>query len=47
LDPFNGSGTTGIASIKLNRRYIGIEKELEFCDITIKRYLDLKNLINN
>lgn len=46
LDPFNGSGTTGIASIKLNRRYIGIEKELEFCNITIKRYLNFKNPMN-
>ncbi|MDD4035929.1 MAG: DNA methyltransferase [Bacilli bacterium] len=37
LDPFNGSGTTGIAASKLNRKYIGIEKELEYINITIKR----------
>lgn len=37
LDPFNGSGTTGIVASRLNRRYIGIEKEKEFLDLTIKR----------
>ena len=37
LDPFNGSGTTGIVANKLNRKYIGIEKEKEYLDLTIKR----------
>ncbi len=37
LDPFNGSGTTGIVASKLNRKYIGIEKEKEFLDLTIRR----------
>lgn len=37
LDPFNGSGTTGISAFKLNRRYVGIEKEQKYCDLTIKR----------
>lgn len=37
LDPFNGSGTTGIAANKLNRKYIGIDLEKEYLDITIKR----------
>lgn len=37
LDPFNGSGTTGIASYKLNRRYIGIELERDYLDLTIRR----------
>ncbi len=37
LDPFNGSGTTGIAASRLNRKYIGIEKEKEFLDLTIRR----------
>lgn len=37
LDPFNGSGTTGIVANKLNRKYIGIDKEKEYLDLTIKR----------
>lgn len=37
LDPFNGSGTTGIVANRLNRNYIGIEKELEYIELTIKR----------
>ena len=27
LDPFMGSGTTGVAALKNNRKFIGIEKE--------------------
>jgi len=37
LDPFMGSGTTGIAAIKLNRKFIGIEKELEYVKIAKAR----------
>ena len=37
LDPFNGSGTTGIVAHRLKRRYIGIEKEKEYLDLTIRR----------
>ena len=37
LDPFNGSGTTGIVASRLNRQYIGIEKEKEYLDLTIRR----------
>lgn len=37
LDPFNGSGTTGIVANRLNRKYIGIDKEKEYLDLTIRR----------
>ena len=37
LDPFNGSGTTGIVANRLNRGFIGIEKEKEYLDLTIRR----------
>ncbi len=37
LDPFAGSGTTGIACKKLKRNYILIEKEPEYCEIAQKR----------
>lgn len=43
LDPFNGSGTTGIVASRLNRKYIGIEKEKEFLDLTIRRKESDKN----
>ena len=37
LDPFCGSGTTCYVAKKLNRRYIGIEKEKEFYNISKRR----------
>ena len=37
LDPFAGSGTTAIACIKLNRKYILIEKEEKYCEIAARR----------
>jgi DNA modification methylase len=37
LDNTMGSGTCGLASIKNNRKFIGIEKEKNYYDITIKR----------
>ena len=44
LDPFNGSGTTGVACIRNNRNYIGIEYEKKYCDLSVKRFHDgLKN----
>lgn len=33
LDPFMGSGTTAISSILLNREWIGIEQNPEYCEI--------------
>lgn len=41
LDPFSGSGTTGIAASMLNRNYVGIDKEKTYLDISIKRYEDI------
>ena len=37
LDPFNGSGTTAAVAKKLNRNYIGIEKEPFYVEITQER----------
>lgn len=37
LDPFMGSGTTGVACIKTGRRFIGIEKEPKYFDIACQR----------
>lgn len=41
LDPFCGSSTTGIASVKLNRKYIGIDNSKEYLDLSIRRYKEL------
>jgi len=37
LDPFAGSGSTGKAALQEGFRFIGIEKEKEYCDIANKR----------
>lgn len=37
LDPFSGSGTTGIAANLLRRKYIGIEQEPSFVDLSLNR----------
>ena len=43
LDPFAGSSTTGIAANLLNRRYLGIEQEQEFLEISKNRKLEIEN----
>jgi DNA modification methylase len=37
LDPFMGSGTTGVACVKLGRRFIGIEIDETYFDIACER----------
>jgi site-specific DNA-methyltransferase (adenine-specific) len=43
LDPFNGSGTTGIACALLKRKYIGIDNVEEYLDLTKKRFEGVKH----
>ena len=43
VDPFSGSSTTGIIAFKYGRKFIGIETETEYLDLSIKRYEDLRN----
>ena len=45
LDPFSGSGTTGVASIINQRKFIGIEKEKKYCELSVRRFK--KNLAKN
>jgi DNA modification methylase len=37
LDTFMGSGTTGVAAIRLGRKFIGIERERKYFDIACQR----------
>lgn len=37
LDPFNGSGTTGVVAKRLKRNYIGIDLEKGYLDLTLSR----------
>jgi site-specific DNA-methyltransferase (adenine-specific) len=37
VDPFSGSGTTALACIKLNRRFIGIERSEKYCKLANRR----------
>lgn len=46
LDPFNGSGTTGIACRLLNRKYIGIDTSAAYLNVTVERYFDVKGGTN-
>ena len=37
LDPFVGSGTTGVVAKRFDRKFIGIEIDEKFCNLAIKR----------
>lgn len=43
FDPFMGSGTTGVAALKLNRRFVGIEINPEYFEIAKKRIGEWQN----
>ena len=42
LDPFTGSSTTGIASAMNGRKFIGVDMEKDYLELSIKRFNDLK-----
>ena len=44
MDPFCGSGTTGIAANLCGRRFCGIEREEEFCRMAMARREEIENL---
>lgn len=47
LDPFTGSSTTGIAAHLLGRKFIGVDLEKQYLDLSIKRFEELdKNMRN-
>lgn len=40
LDCYLGSGTTGVAALSENRRFLGIERESSYCEIARRRIAD-------
>ena len=40
LDPFMGSGTTGVAAVQMGRNFIGIERDPAYFDIALRRIED-------
>lgn len=42
LDPFMGTGSTGVAALQLGRRFIGIEKEPKYFEIACERLAALQ-----
>ena len=43
LDPFMGSGTTGVAAVRLGRKFIGVEIEERYFNIAKKRIIEALN----
>jgi site-specific DNA-methyltransferase (adenine-specific) len=41
LDPFTGSSTTGLAAAKHKRKFVGIDREQAYLDLSQKRYADM------
>ena len=37
MDPFMGSGSTGVACVNLKRKFVGIEKDTEYFEIAKNR----------
>ena len=42
LDPFAGSSTTGIAAAMNGRKFVGIDLEKQYLELSKKRFYDLK-----
>lgn len=45
LDPFMGSGTTGVACVNTNRKFIGIELDKHYFDIAEKRIEEARECV--
>ena len=45
LDPFTGSSTTGLATHMYNRKFIGIDLEKKYLDLSIKRFEELEKIV--
>jgi len=51
IDPFMGSGTTGVSCVKAGRAFIGIERKKEYFDLACERiakaYAEHKNKLSD
>jgi len=47
LDPFTGSSTTGIVAYLFDRKFVGIDTDKKYLDLSIKRYKELDKNIKN
>ncbi len=46
LDPFMGSGTTGVAAVQMGRKFIGIELEPKYFEIACRRIEDAQRQVD-
>ena len=46
LDPFSGTASTGVAALKVGRRFIGIEVDKDFAEIGKKRLSEVSPSVN-
>ena len=46
LDPFAGSASTGVAAVLTGRRFIGIERELAYAEISRERLTEAERQAN-
>ncbi len=42
LDPFTGSSTTGLAAVAHGRKFVGIDLEKDYLDLSVKRFSDMR-----
>ena len=45
LDPFTGSSTTGVVATGLKRKFIGVDLEKKYLDLSVKRYSEIDQCI--
>lgn len=45
IDPFMGSGTTGVACVNMKKQFVGIEREQKYFDIACKRIEDAQRQV--
>ena len=46
LDPFMGSGTTGVAAVRMGRQFIGIERDPRYFEIACRRIEDAQKQLD-